>query len=419
MTSGIDETAAQSLRTGAAHGNSAGTGASADLGRLPLAALCPGDSPRFTPLDEAHAAHLAALDAELPPILVHRPTLRVVDGAHRLRAAALRGEPTIAVEYVDGTPEAAFVRAVAANLTGGLPLSVAERKTATERIVRSRPEQSDRSIAQHVGLSAKTVGEIRRRCCTGAAVQSSIRVGRDGRLRPVNPDEGRRRVLKVISERPGASLREIAQAAGVSLGTAHGVRSRVDRGVPVVPAAAPALPGPSAPSEAAAPACRPAPARTAPARTPSPSSPSHTPSRTPAPARAAVRPQPRPVTPPVPPVPRVSPDRPEPVRHLAQRRLPGGYSGGKLPAPTTTAAARSSFARLAVLRRDPSLRFTDRGRALLVWLHRRLIAVSAAERELQDIPPHLLPVVADLALECAEGWRELADQLRGRARQTG
>lgn len=259
VTSGIDETAAQSLRTGAAHGNSADTGASADLGRLPLAALCPGDSPRFTPLDEAHAAHLAALDAELPPILVHRPTLRVVDGAHRLRAAALRGEPTIAVEYVDGTPEAAFVRAVAANLTGGLPLSVAERKTATERIVRSRPEQSDRSIAQHVGLSAKTVGEIRRRCCTGAAVQSSIRVGRDGRLRPVNPDEGRRRVLKVISERPGASLREIAQAAGVSLGTAHGVRSRVDRGVPVVTAAAPALPGPSAPSEAAAPACRPAP----------------------------------------------------------------------------------------------------------------------------------------------------------------
>ncbi|MDH6122045.1 hypothetical protein [Kitasatospora sp. GAS204B] len=386
MTSGIGESATESLWPAPARATATELQAVPDGGRLPLAAVRPGDSPRFTPLDEAHAARLAALDVELPPILVHRPTMRVVDGAHRLHAAALRGELTIAVEYVDGPAEAAFIRAVAANLTGGLPLSAAERKAAAERIVRSRPERSDRSIAQHVGLSAKTVGQIRRR---SAGAQSGARVGRDGRLRPVNPDEGRRRVLKVISERPGASLREIAQAAGVSLGTAHGVRSRVDRGDPALPARAEAPAGPPAPARTAAPARMPA--------------------RIPAPVPAAVRPQPRPATAPTPPA------QPEPIRRLAQRRLPGGY-----PVPAVApAGTATAFARLAVLRRDPSLRFTDHGRALLLWLQRRLFAVSAAERELQDIPPHLLPVVADLALECAEGWRELADQLRGRARQIG
>lgn len=76
------------------------------------------------------------------------------------------------MEYFDGTAEAAFALAVERNLANpaeGLPLSVAERKAAAERIVSGRPELSDRSIAQGVGLSAKTVGEIRRRAAADGA----------------------------------------------------------------------------------------------------------------------------------------------------------------------------------------------------------------------------------------------------------
>ncbi|WP_035845429.1 ParB/RepB/Spo0J family partition protein [Kitasatospora azatica] len=387
--------------------------------RLPLDAVQLGESPRFTPVEEEHAAELAALATELPPILVHRSTMRVIDGAHRLRAAELRGERTIAVEYFEGSPEAAFVRAVESKAgdTLGLPLSIAERKAAAERIVRLRPELSDRSIAQSSGLSAKTIGEIRRRSSGAGTI---ARVGRDGRLRPVNPDEGRQRVLKVLSERPDASLREIAQAAGVSLGTAHGVRARIGRGEEpaLVRTARPARQTRAAEVTATVPAPREG-AEGRPLQLPQsrPQSLSASQAGGPVPARPAQRqdhPQAHRQAQPEPQAQDLAAAAHQPppaLRPFGARRLAAAR-----PAGARTAEA---FAGLAVLRRDPSLRFTDHGRALLVWLHRRLVAVSIAESELQQIPPHLLPVVADLALECAAGWRDLAEQLHRRARQTG
>ncbi|GAA1987122.1 ParB/RepB/Spo0J family partition protein [Kitasatospora viridis] len=307
------------------------------IDRIPIDSVLPGDSPRFTTEDQAHIARLAGTDAALPPILVHRQTMRVIDGLHRLRAARLKGEDSIAVEFFDGTEEAAYLLSVQANIAHGLPLSTAERKAAAMRIVTMRPEMSDRSIARTTGLSAKTVAELRRRSTAGHA-RSTARVGRDGRLRPVNADEGRRRVLKAIRERPDASLREIAQAAGVSVSTAHGVRARADGR---------------------------ATGRTG----------SRTGSRT--------------------------------GNRTAPARPPAGLR------------AEEAFAGLESLRRDPSLRFTDSGRALLAWLHQRLLVAGEAEHQLQSIPPHLLPTVSALALECADNWRELATELRGRARRIG
>ncbi len=43
----------------------------------------------------AHARSLAQTEADLPPIVVHRTTTRVIDGMHRLTAAGLRGEREI------------------------------------------------------------------------------------------------------------------------------------------------------------------------------------------------------------------------------------------------------------------------------------------------------------------------------------
>ncbi|MFC7729983.1 hypothetical protein [Actinomadura keratinilytica] len=73
----------------------------------------------------------------LPPILVHRRTMRVVDGMHRLRAARLQGRCEIGVRFVDGPDADVFVAAVRANIGHGLPLSLADREAAAARCRRT------------------------------------------------------------------------------------------------------------------------------------------------------------------------------------------------------------------------------------------------------------------------------------------
>ncbi|MFC4079746.1 ParB N-terminal domain-containing protein [Amycolatopsis samaneae] len=177
---------------------------------------------------------MAESGVALPPIIVHRATMRVVDGMHRLHAARLRGDTTIDVHFFDGDEHEAFVVAVESNIRHGLPLSLADRKAAAERIVRSHPHWSDRAIAARTGLSHKTVGAIRRRS-GGEIPHSAARVGRDGRQRRLDQVDGRLRASELISRNPGAPIREIAEDAGISLSTAKDVRSRLRRGDDPVP----------------------------------------------------------------------------------------------------------------------------------------------------------------------------------------
>ena len=58
----------------------------------------------------------------------------------------------------------------------------------------------------------------------------NVRVGRDGRIRPLDGAQGRRRAAELLAEHPGASLREVARGAGVSPATARDVRRRLERG---------------------------------------------------------------------------------------------------------------------------------------------------------------------------------------------
>ncbi|MEU3570278.1 ParB/RepB/Spo0J family partition protein [Kitasatospora sp. NPDC036755] len=201
-------------------GGSAGPAA---LTRLPLTDIVRLDSPRLSGPNHEHARLLANSDAALPPILVNRRTMRVVDGAHRLLAAELRGQESIDVNFCDCDDDEAFVLAVEKNVMHGLPLSRAERTAAAERILGTYPEWSDRAIAAVVGLSHKTVGSIRRRSGTDAEPVTHRR-GRDGRMRPVNGAAARARVSSLLADRQDASLREIAREAGVSPDTVRNVR---------------------------------------------------------------------------------------------------------------------------------------------------------------------------------------------------
>jgi ParB-like chromosome segregation protein Spo0J len=191
-----------------------------------------GDSPRLSGENPEHTHMLAETDSELPPITVHRPTMRVVDGMHRVQAALLNGKEEIEARLVDCDEETAFVLAVQANIAHGLPLSQTDRKAAAARIIASYPHWSDRAVAASTGLSDKTISRIR---STAEIPQSNTRLGRDGRRRPLSTEAKRRQAAAMINETPEAGLREVARATGLSPATVRDVRQRMDRAEDPVP----------------------------------------------------------------------------------------------------------------------------------------------------------------------------------------
>lgn len=198
--------------------------------RVPIESIRPARSPRVGGEDLEHIERLSQTEQELPPIIVHRATMRVIDGMHRLRAAALRGQHDIEVRFFEGSEEDGFALAVRANIKHGLPLSLADRKAAGERVIASHPHLSDRLIAERTGLAAKTVAAIRQeRCRKGQAPAAPpTRVGQDGRARPASTAEGRRAAGQLLADEPGLSLRQVAETTGISPETVRDVRKRLE-----------------------------------------------------------------------------------------------------------------------------------------------------------------------------------------------
>lgn len=281
-------------------------------------------SPRIAGENPQHIRALAEMPDELPPIIVHRPTMRVIDGVHRLRAARLRHQHEIAVLFFDGTDSDAFVLAVKANVAHGLPLCLADRKAAAVRIIASHAGWSDRLIASVTGLSARTIAQVRRRDA-GPTPPPEGRIGQDGRIRPVNRLEKRRLASNLMLDNPHLSLRQVARAAGISPETARAVRAGLRCG------------------ESSA----------------------------------------------------------------APRRAPNVAAGGEpldIEIPDWSSIVQH-------LRTDPTLRFTETGRALL-----RLLDVHAMTNEkwatiVNNVPPHCRHTIAKVAMECARVWHTFAEQL--------
>ncbi|CAM3750811.1 ParB N-terminal domain-containing protein [Kibdelosporangium persicum] len=205
-----------------------------ETGRSRIDSLLPAHSPRVEGVVDKHVKALAESPSPLPPIIVHRPTMRVVDGMHRMRAAVLRGHDEIDVYWYDGDEIDAFAVAVRHNTTHGLPLSLADRRIAAARIIESHPNWSDRMIATIVNLAATTVRGIRARSAV-AADESEARIGIDGRLRRLDTADRRRMAARLLKERPGSSLREIAGEAGLAPSTVLDVRRRIRDGLDPVP----------------------------------------------------------------------------------------------------------------------------------------------------------------------------------------
>ncbi|QDQ15995.1 ParB/RepB/Spo0J family partition protein [Streptomyces spectabilis] len=318
--------------------------------QVPIGILRPADSPRIGE-NLQHARTLGACGAVLPPILVHRETMRVIDGMHRLRAALMQQRELVEVTYFDGSTEDAFVVAVETNIAHGMPLTLAERAAAAARIIITHAQWSDRAIAAVAGLDPKTVAALRRRGLPPGEAPA-VRVGQDGKFRPVDPAAGRQAASRLISQEPQASLRHIARRAGVSPGTVRDVRARLERGEDPLP---PALRAP-------APSGRPEPG--------------------PGPARP----------------PAGGPERAEEEARAAPAARAGAGAGPGL---------ERVFASLC---KDPSLRQSESGRLLLrlLEMHRpaQFRRITAA------VPPYRAGMVAAAAAECARAWQHLADTIQ-------
>lgn len=152
---------------------------------VPAMALSAGYSPRHTPLDDSHVEALMEVMDQLPPIVVHRPTMTVIDGAHRLEAARRAGRAKVAALFFDGSEDEALVLAVRANVAHGKPLTLGERRGAGAALLARFPGRSDRWIGHICGLSHSTVARLRSACpCPqGEEEAGAVRTGMDGRRR--------------------------------------------------------------------------------------------------------------------------------------------------------------------------------------------------------------------------------------------
>jgi hypothetical protein len=129
---------------------------------------------------------------KFPPVdVVHDGTSYwLVDGFHRVQGSLDAGNEEIECNVAPGTQSDAQWRSYASNAKHGLRRSNADKRRAVEAALRhpAGTAQSDRAIAEHVGVDHKTVGAIRRELeGTGEIPQSETRTGMDGRTITVPP----------------------------------------------------------------------------------------------------------------------------------------------------------------------------------------------------------------------------------------
>jgi hypothetical protein len=203
-----------------------GFGIGDEVEELPIAHLRLGEGIRTGGLDQQHIELLMESVDSWPPIVVWGDDPIVVDGFHRVEAATRLGRYSVQATRFFGSREEVFMEAVRRNTSHGLPLSVADRRSAARRVLAGNPEWSNRRIASLCGLSDKTVGGLRR-ASSEVIVGVERRVGRDGRVRPVQSRQVRERVKQALAENPKGSLRAIAAVAEVSPETVRSVRANL------------------------------------------------------------------------------------------------------------------------------------------------------------------------------------------------
>jgi hypothetical protein len=108
---------------------------------------------------------------KLPPIVVYHDGKDqwLSEGFHRYFAAKKADWKDIEAEQRKGTVADARWNALASNRGHGLPMNNADKRRAVQMALEAKPTASDRSIADHVGVSAPFVASVRAQA-SGASV---------------------------------------------------------------------------------------------------------------------------------------------------------------------------------------------------------------------------------------------------------
>jgi hypothetical protein len=150
-----------------------------------------GDTQSRAQTDPATVAEYAELYRQgvgLPPVVLYCDGVDwwCADGHHRVEAAALAELEEIEAFVYEGGADLAALHSCGANQSHGLRRSPEDKRRAALRCMKLRPRWSDRKVAEHCGISDKTVADERRRA--GAEIpQVTEREGRDGKLYPSKP----------------------------------------------------------------------------------------------------------------------------------------------------------------------------------------------------------------------------------------
>jgi DNA-binding Lrp family transcriptional regulator len=193
---------------------------------MPVGQLRLGESIRAAGADDVGSTFVDP--TSWSPIVVARTTLTVVDGHRRLRAARRLGLDAVRVRRFDGDDTDAIVEFVRLNMRDGSELDRPERREASRRILSLHPDWSDRRVGEVCHISPKTVAEVRSGLRTSGdahMIEADARVGRDGRVRPLDSRAQRAKIVEAIKANPRASLRAIAAPIGVSPETVRRVRA--------------------------------------------------------------------------------------------------------------------------------------------------------------------------------------------------
>jgi ParB-like chromosome segregation protein Spo0J len=138
--------------------------------------------PRAAIDNELVAEYAETLNAggKLPAILVYHDGCDywLADGFHRYHASKRHGAVEINAIVEQGDKHGARWAAAAANQTHGKRRTNPDKRRAVEMALAERPNLSDRAIAEHVGVTDKTVAAVR--CGNSApASRETTRTGKD------------------------------------------------------------------------------------------------------------------------------------------------------------------------------------------------------------------------------------------------
>ncbi len=118
--------------------------------------------PRNTLDEEAIERYRDCLQ-ELPPIVVDKETMTVLDGRHRVEAYRREGLETISVRYEDCPPYLFLARAYALNAKHGLPVDNKVRDQIIVGLSQGKDgydPMAEEEIAQKMGLSQQRVSQV-------------------------------------------------------------------------------------------------------------------------------------------------------------------------------------------------------------------------------------------------------------------